>query len=101
MAQAVPDNLTHDIEELDFQRGHVVIHGIVPTIPDAQAIATALKAYRCFSDVKIVRTNQVVGEDKQKYTLEFDLKCPNEGKDKGSAAPAGSAAAGSSAGGKP
>ena len=41
LSQAVPDNITHDIEDLDIQRGHVTVHGIVPSIPDAQQIATA------------------------------------------------------------
>jgi general secretion pathway protein L len=104
LSQAVPESITHDVEELDVQRGHVTIHGIVPTIPDAQQIATALKAVRCFSDVKIVRTNQELGGERQKYALEFDLKCPVEGKDKDKASPAGSgsAPAGSNPpGGKP
>ena len=105
LAQAVPDSITHDVEELDVQRGHVTVHGIVPTIPDAQQIATSLKAVRCFQDVKVVRTNQELGGDRQKYAMEFDLKCPSEGKDKdkdkGGAAGSGSAPAGSSTGAKP
>ncbi len=103
LAQAVPETLKHDVEEFDVQRGHVTIHGIVPTIPDAQQLATQLKSYRCFQDVKIVRTNQVVGEERQKYVLELDIKCPEEGKeakDK-AGAPASSASAAGAAGGKP
>jgi len=97
IAQAVPENITHDIEELDVQRSHVTVHGIVPTIPDAQQIATQLKNVRCFQEVKITRTNQVVGEERQKYVMELDVKCPAEGKEKsGAAAPATS-----SSGGKP
>jgi general secretion pathway protein L len=95
LSQAVPDNITHDIEDMDIQRGHVTVHGIVPSIPDAQQIATQLKTVRCFQDVKIVRTNQELGSDRQKYSMEFDIKCPNEGKEKGggaSAAPSSSAA---------
>lgn len=97
IAQAVPENITHDIEELDVQRGHVTVHGIVPTIPDAQQIATQLKSVRCFQDVKITRTNQVVGEERQKYVMELDVKCPAEGKEK----PAAGAPAASASGGKP
>jgi len=97
IAQAVPENLAHDIEELDVQRGHVTVHGIVPTIPDAQQIATQLKTVRCFQDVKITRTNQVVGEERQKYVMELDLKCPAEGKEKS----APSTPAASASGGKP
>lgn len=81
ISKAVPDAMAHDIEELDVQRGKVTIHGIVPTIPDAQEIAQALRSYRCFQDVKIVRTNQAVGDTRQKYVLELELKCPNGKKD--------------------
>jgi hypothetical protein len=38
-----------------------------------------------------------VGEERQKYVMEFDIKCPVEGKEK----PAAGAPAGSSSGGKP
>jgi general secretion pathway protein L len=100
LSQAVPDGMAHDIEELDVQRGHVTVHGIVPTIPDAQQIATQLKAFRCFQDVKIVRTNQALGEDRQKYAMEFDVKCPVEGKDKAQATGSPSASA-SASGSKP
>jgi general secretion pathway protein L len=102
LSQAVPDGMVHDIEELDVQRGHVTVHGIAPTIPDAQQIAALLKGVRCFQDVKIVRTNQEVGGDRQKYNMELDIKCPNEGKDKAAPAGAASAAAsGGTTGGKP
>jgi general secretion pathway protein L len=92
LSQTIPESMKHDIEELDVQRAKATVHGIVATIPDAQQIATTLKNTKCFQDVKIVRTNQVVGEDRQKYTLELDIKCPQENKDKG-AGPAGSASA--------
>jgi general secretion pathway protein L len=103
LSRAVPEGTTHDVEELDVQRGHVAIHGIVPTIPDAQAIAATLKNTRCFQDVKVVKTNQVVGEDRQKYVIELDLRCPSEKDEKKGATPAGSGSAqpASSAGDKP
>jgi general secretion pathway protein L len=103
LSEVVPDSMTHDIEELDVARGHAAVHGIVPSIPDAQQIAAQLKTFKCFQDVKIVRTNQVVGEDRQKYALELDIKCPEEGKDKDKdkgASSSGSAAP-SASGGKP
>jgi general secretion pathway protein L len=101
LSEAVQEGVVHDIEELDVQRGHVTVHGIAPTIPDAQQIATQLKSVRCFQDVKIVRTNQEVGGDRQKYTMEFDIKCPSENKDKGAAAAASSAAPSAPPGAKP
>ncbi len=82
ISKVVPPDIVHDIEELDYQKEHATIHGIVPTIPDAQQIAESLKAVPCFKNVKIVRTNQAVNENRQKYVLEFDVKCPTEDADK-------------------
>ena len=78
LSEDIPSTMTSDIEELDVQKGHVVVHGVVGSIPDAQSIADALKKERCFSDVKITRTNQVFGGDRQKYILELDEKCPED-----------------------
>jgi len=103
MSEDIPQSMVHDVEDFDFQKGHTVVHGIVGTIPDAQSIATSLQGERCFDDVKVVRTTQVVGGDRQKYVLEFDLKCPEDvkaaPKKKGESA-AASATASASAGGK-
>jgi general secretion pathway protein L len=99
LSEDIPQSMVHDIEELDVQKGHVVVHGIVGSIPDAESIKTSLKAERCFQDVKITRTTSVVGkEDRQKYVLEFDEKCPEDVKGQkkreGMAAPASSSSAG-------
>jgi general secretion pathway protein L len=103
ISEAIPESMTHDIEELDVQKGHVVVRGIVGSIPDAQSIATTLRNETCFDDVKITRTNQVVGGERQKYVLEFDLKCPEDkkpgAKKPGSSAASGSASAAASSGG--
>jgi len=78
LSQAIPTTIKHDIEELDLQKGHVVVRGIAGSIPDSQAIAAAVSDYPCMSDAKIKSTNQQVGSDRQKYVLEFDLKCPED-----------------------
>jgi len=80
ISDAIPASMVHDIDELDIQKNHVIVHGIVGSIPDAQQIKTNLSNEKCFSDVKITRTNQVVGGDRQKYQLELDLKCPEDQK---------------------
>ncbi|MEO6573352.1 MAG: hypothetical protein ABIP89_05910, partial [Polyangiaceae bacterium] len=103
LSEDIPQSMVHDIEELDVQKGHVVVHGVVGSIPDAQAIATSLRNEKCFQDVKITRTNQVVGGERQKYVLEFELKCPEDVKGtpkKPGSAPASTATAASSGGGK-
>ena len=99
LSEHIPQSMTHDIEELDVQKGHVVVHGIGSSVADGQSIAASLsKNEKCFSDVKITRTNQMVGSDRQKYVLEFDIKCPEDIKEKKK--PAGAPSASASAGGK-
>jgi general secretion pathway protein L len=98
LSKAVPTSIVHDVVELDDARGHVVIQGIVPTVADAETVAKNLKEFRCFKDVKTTRVN-ALSEGKQKYSLEFDLKCedkkakkPSTAEPDGSAQPAASAA---------
>jgi len=80
LSQAIPSSVKHDIEELDLQKGHVVVRGVAGSIPESQAIASALSDDPCTSDAKIKSTTQMVGSDRQKYLLEFDLKCPEDAK---------------------
>lgn len=88
LSKAVPKEVTHDVLELDVNRGHVTLQGTVPSVSDAQAIAEKLKEHRCFRDVKVGRTTQYV-ENKQKYVLEFELRCEDKkAKKKGSGAEA-------------
>lgn len=94
ISELIPPSMTHDIEELDIQKQHVILHGIVGSIPDAQAIKTSIASERCFSDAKITRTTAQIGSASQKYVLEFDIKCPEDVK--GGAKKAAGAASSSS-----
>jgi general secretion pathway protein L len=78
LSKAVPADVKHDVEELDVQRGHVRLTGIVSTTAEAQQIATKLGEYACFADVKTSKVTQVVNGDQQKYVIEFDLRCPQD-----------------------
>jgi general secretion pathway protein L len=104
LSQAVPSSVKHDIEELDLQKGHVVVRGVAGSIPEAQAIASALSDDSCTSNAKIKSTTQMVGSDRQKYLLEFDLRCPEDvkpvPKKKGEASGSSAGAASSASGGK-
>ncbi|MDP9150083.1 MAG: general secretion pathway protein GspL, partial [Myxococcota bacterium] len=103
LSEAIPSSMKHDVEELDVQKGHVTIRGVVGTIPDAQSIQATLADDKCMSEVKLKSTTQAVGSDRQKYVLEFDLKCPEDvkpsAKKKGDSQP-GTSAAASVSGGK-
>ncbi|MFT3775373.1 MAG: pilus assembly protein PilM [Minicystis sp.] len=74
LSKAVPKEITHDVLELDVQRGKAVIQGVVPSVGDSETIAKNLREHRCFKDVKVARTSQYT-EGKQKYQLELELKC--------------------------
>jgi general secretion pathway protein L len=102
LSDAVPSSMKHDVEELDLQKGHAVIRGVVGSIPDTQQIAQALSDDKCLNDVKIKSTTQTIGGDRQKYVLELDLKCPEDikslPKKKGDSSASASSAAGGSGG---
>ncbi len=100
LSDAVPPSIKHDVEELDLQKGHVVVRGVAGSIPDSQAIASALADYPCMSDVKIKSTTQAVGSDRQKYVMEFDVKCPEDAKPAPKKKGESSSGAGTSSGGK-
>jgi general secretion pathway protein L len=97
LSQVIPIAMRHDVEELDFQKGHVTVHGIVDSVQDAQTIAASLSDDKCLNDVKIKNTAQAVGSDRQKYTMEFDLRCPQDVKTTGKKKAQASGAAGGSA----
>ena len=82
LSDAVPMSVTHDVEEFDVDRTHVKVNGIVPKTEDAQNLASKMAENRCVSDSKIAKVSQVVsptpGDNRQKYVLEFELKCPED-----------------------
>lgn len=103
ISEHIPQSMTHDIEELDVQKGHVVVHGVAGSTSDAKSVEASLKNEKCFSDVHVSRTNQVVGGERQKYVLEFDIKCPEDvkaTKKKDSKAASSASATPSATGGK-
>ncbi len=78
LSKSIPMSVTHDIEEFDMQRGHVRIDGVVNSTSDAQLVAGAISTKRCVQDSKISKITQAIGSDRQKYVLEFEVKCPED-----------------------
>lgn len=85
LSKAVPEDLVHDVLELDVARGHVKIEGTVPTTKDAERVAEGMRDHPCFKGAEVKRTS-TLGEGKQKYVLEFDVRCEPAKKKKGDAA---------------
>ena len=78
ISKAIPMSVTHDIEELDMQRGHVRIQAVVNTTGDASLVRDKISETPCVNDAKIAKVSQVVNGTKQKYVLEYDVRCPDE-----------------------
>ena len=81
LSERIPKDVVHDIAEFEYNRGNVTIKGIVPTIEDANLVKGKMAEHECFKDVNITRTTQLAKQDKQKYTLEFEVSCAADKKD--------------------
>lgn len=81
LSERIPKDIVHDIAEFEYNRGNVSIKGIVPTIEDANLVKSKMAEHECFKDVNITRTTQLAKQDKQKYTLEFEVSCVADKKD--------------------
>ena len=78
LSETIPMTMTHDIDEFDMQRGKVKIRGIVDTAADAKKIAKDVEKIRCVKNIKTGKITQVVNSDRQKYSLEFDVRCAED-----------------------
>ena len=78
ISEVLPANVKMDLEELDMKKGHIGITAIVDSVGDAESFAKSLGVQPCFHDVKIVKTNQVVGGDRKKFVLEGEMRCPED-----------------------
>jgi general secretion pathway protein L len=78
LSKAIPTSVTSDIEELDMTRGHVRVQGVVGSTADASLIRDKMAQQACVSEPKIGKVTQVVNGTRQKYVLEYDVKCPGD-----------------------
>ncbi len=90
LSDAIPMSVIHDVEELDVDHTHVKENGIAGTTADTQTIATNMAQNRCITDTKVAKVSQVVNGNRQKYQLEFELKCPEDAGPKKKPKPGGS-----------
>jgi general secretion pathway protein L len=82
LSERLPAEIKHEIAELAYNRGDVVLKGMVPTVADAHTVAAKLDEHDCFHNVNISRTDQLKSnrpgeepKEQQKYVLEFSVKC--------------------------
>lgn len=82
IAEALPASVKMDLEELDLKKGHIGVTAIVDSVSDAETFAKSLGEKPCFRDVKVVKTNQVVGGERKKFVLEGEMRCPEDERSK-------------------
>ncbi len=78
LSKAIPPTITHDIDEFDMQRAHVKLQGVVGSTEDASLVLNKVGEHRCVVGAKMSKITQVVNSTRQKYVLEYDLKCPED-----------------------
>jgi general secretion pathway protein L len=75
MSKAIPEEITHDIDEFDVQGDKAKLLGIVSATDEAERIKDELGKHRCFKNVNLAKISQVVNSTRQKYTMTFDVIC--------------------------
>ncbi len=80
LSDAIPPSIVHDMPEFEFKEGSVKLQGIVDSAEEAQSIAEALKERDCLREVRTGRISQVVGTERERYSLELSVECAGEGK---------------------
>lgn len=76
LATRIAANVRHDVELLDIRGEHVSMQGIVDTLADRDKVVEALQLYPCFPTVRPGRSTTNPGDNRQKYTLDVEFRCP-------------------------
>lgn len=76
LSTRIDTSVRHDIEQLDIRGEHITVQGIVDTLADRDKVVEALQAYPCFPTVRPGRATTNPGDNRQKYTLDVDFRCP-------------------------
>lgn len=85
LSELIPTaSMKHDIEKLEVSKlsqggFKVILQGIAPNGADVATIESQLRTYRCFVNPTVTKKTKAISDDRQKYTLETDLRCPEEG----------------------
>lgn len=95
LSERIPQEVVHDIVDLDFKKNQVSIKGLVNTIEEANTVEKKVAEHPCFKEVDLSHTTKLKEKNKQKYSLELKVDCgkPKAERDKKSAVPKPSAGA--------
>ena len=78
MAEKVPDDIKHDIEEFEFTKGKLKVRGQVDSADEAQEVAKLMGEHRCFREPKVTKITQVVNSERERYMMEAEVSCPED-----------------------
>nr|MBK7065688.1 hypothetical protein [Deltaproteobacteria bacterium] len=76
LSQRINDTVRHDVEQLDIRGEHVQLQGVVSTLSDRDKVVEWLSSYPCFPEVRPGRVTTTPGDNRQKYTLDIEFRCP-------------------------
>ena len=100
LSARIATEIRHDVASLEVNDEHVEIQGLVGSLADRDRIVDALGHYECFQNVHPGRAQRNAGDDRQQYTLDIELRCPERrtGTRRGATRPGGAGAAGGTGG---
>ena len=76
LSSRINTSIRHDVDQLDVRGEHVQIQGIVDTLADRDRVVASLGNYPCFPEVRPGRVTVNPGDNRQKYTLDIEFRCP-------------------------
>jgi hypothetical protein len=76
LSQRINETVRHDVEQLDIRGEHVQMQGVVSTLADRDKVVEWLGAYPCFPELRPGRVTTTPGDNRQKYTLDIEFRCP-------------------------
>ena len=77
MSKAIPEEVVHDVEELDIRSERWRIRGIVDSISDRDIVYEALIEYKdCIKTISKGKTTLSVQDSRQKYNFDMETTCP-------------------------
>ncbi len=78
LSDKIPPTIRHDVDQLDVNGEHIQLQGLVDTLQDRDHIVESLARYACFPAVRPGRATTNAGDNRQRYTLDIDFRCPEQ-----------------------
>lgn len=78
LATTLPKEVVHDVEEFDVAKGKVKMRGLVASASDAQTVAKHFGEHPCIHTPNVTKITQVVNTERERYTMEAEVYCPED-----------------------